>query len=288
MQVHESGVYTPIAIGIDWVTATAKAGSDSLRFEQIADRHFAEMKSAGRDVTGASRLGYVGQSEGGFFLGRRPDGNCIIMSGPHSDPLTREVIQSASNVSRLDVQVTFWTHGEQPHLAKQGFAQFRNAHPGVGRPANITLIEGWPTGETLNINKRVSDYCGRVYDKASEAKLGLARTLWRYELEVKREPAKRLALSIVAAESPQMFIYFKTKQWFIGKHIDWPGPRMRDCHLDTTGNVEPTRDALAWFRSSVSKSIAREISHHGLDAVLDALGLSNLVQRRTVNDKGNT
>jgi len=271
-------LYEPISFGIDWITATAKSGAPSLSFERIADCVWDERKSGDGAITAASRLGYVGRSSDGFFHGRRPDGNCIIISGQHCDPLAADIILSATNVSRIDLQVTFWTGGEQPHLGVQAYEHLKRLPPKTGRPPTLSLTTGWPDGETCNVNKRVSDVYMRIYDKAAEASMGLPRTLWRYEIEYKRKPAMRTAIALAEEGCRPTRVYDQVAAWTTNKGLQWPGPTSRYLHSEDRLLVGARPDDLGWIRDSLAKHIAKRVNSHGLWPVVIALGLDGLVQ----------
>lgn len=273
--------YDCISAGPDWITATAKGGYASSDFEHLADEEFQKERSSGGNVSAASRLGYVGHKCEGLFKGTRPDGALIITSGPRVCPLAQELITKATNVSRLDIQVTLWTGGEQPHLGLQGYETVKRLKGANGKPGNLTLITGWPTGETFYVNKRVSDSYGRCYDKATESKLGLERTVWRYECEFKRAVAKAYADRLKSAENIRTFCIDHVLRWWSKKGVQIPLDSKTASSLSNVDVTRPNRHFLEWIRTNIAPGIAKSIRSEGLPVVLEALGLSSVVQLKT-------
>lgn len=278
MESSHRGLYETMSSGVDWLTASAAKGSASLAFERYAESFFADEKAAGRAKTSGCRLGYVGYSVDGFFHGRRSDGNVIVLSGPRADPLAQEVIQLSTNVSRVDLQTTVWANGEQPELARQSYATLKRVRPKNGRPSWLRFQESNSGGSTLDINKRVSDTCGRIYDKASESGVGPARSIWRYEVEFKRKQARRVVSRLLRDTANSTTANDEVYRWMTDKGIQWPAAPGNDRQFDDQLIVHRNEDELEWIRKNLSKHIARRIRSHGLPVILEALGLDHLVE----------
>lgn len=285
MQTSKANAYrhTIIQSGVDWITATAKAGGASINFEALADQVLERKRDSGGVIRAESRLGYRGYGSDHFYFGRRTEDSLIIASSHEAVSLAKPIIDAASNVSRLDLQVTVWTHGEQSNLAVENYrklcADRRRAH----RPGQVSLTTTYPQGDSLNVNKRSSDCYGRLYDKASEAKAAPPRTLWRYEVEYKRRAAMATARAYSAAGSLPNFARDQVHAWWATKGVEPSFTRADSPRLEVDFCIDRNRDVLTWFESSVSITVARAIKRHGLQATLQALGLSALV---TPNMKG--
>lgn len=275
-----SGLYTPISAGADWLTATACGAGHALDFDRIAYEVFKEEKSGGGEVSAALRYGFEGQKARGFFCGVREHDRLIVLSGPRTPALLASVLRASTNVSRLDVQVTVWTHGEQPNLAVQGWHSLAR-HPNKrGRQGKATLIQSRPSGDTLNVNSRSSDRFGRLYDKATEAKLGPPRTVWRYEVEFKRGQANHYARALCARSDPSTVAAQVVHDFFSSKGVSpsFLKPDKPTVSLPLNSNLD--RDVLRWFEDSVSVTVARSINRYGLARTLEALGLLHLLSER--------
>jgi len=277
--------YVCLEAAPDWITATAATGSHSLSFEAIAEREFSNEKAAGRDVTSGSRMGYRGFAASGLYFGRRHEDCLLIASGPRCAPLASEITQAATNVSRLDLQITLATPLDLPHIALEGFRHLKKQRKKNHRPGHLTLIYGYPDGESLYLNKRSSDAYGRCYDKATESKLGPPRSLWRFEVEFKRKLAYQRALALTASESGPAFCYAQVCRWWSNKGLPPPaisGPRGNYQQLVTADNVT---NVLGWFEDCLSITIGRSIKNFGLVQTIRALGLDKLVQPVAADNK---
>lgn len=281
MQVIECNpvLYPIISAGPDWLTATAKHGHQAFLFETLAEEVFDEERSGGGDVSTASVFGYDGQRASGFFYGNREHDAVIILSGRRAPPLLATVAQAATNVSRLDVQVTVACEHDRPHLAIQGYQHLARSPKQRGRRSKLTLTQSLPEGETLNVNSRRSDAFGRVYDKATEAQIGEARSLWRFEVEYKRYRALHHTRALATHTDPATLSKVIVHDWFAKK-----GLRPNYAYPDGTpsigegGIAQEDRNVLRWFEDSVSVTVGRSINRYGLIATLEALGLRDIAQ----------
>lgn len=270
--------FTPVNADVDWLTATAKAGSEGRPFRQVGNSIIDDERVAGGDVKPATLRDYVGWRGDGFFVGKRVEDSIIVVTGQRAPPHFERVAQHASNVSRLDLQVTLWTHGEQPELAREEWERLRKLPPARGRPRSLTLIQSHPHGETLNVGKRQSDVYGRCYDWATAHKAGVPRTIWRYEVEYKRLYAARHSRALLSVDDRGRSIRDTVHSWFQVRGLLMPWAT-EDSQLSVESSVLGVhRDPLAWFETSISKTVAKAINRYGLDRVLLALGLSDKVR----------
>ncbi len=279
--------FTAINAGPDWLTATQRRGLDGRAFREVSDAILDEERVAGGDVLPATLRDYAGLRGRGFFVGARRHDRIIVVSGQRCPALFARVAQASGNVSRLDLQVSVWTHGETPELAQEAYRHLKSLPPSRGRPRNLTLIQSHPTGETLNVGKRQSDAYGRVYDWASAHKAGEAKTVWRYEVELKRHLARDGAASLLAASCQATHTSSRVHSWFKVRGLDptWTNDGFSASQSPVI--TEPVRDVLGWFEASVSKTIAKAVNRYGIERVLLALGLSDKVQpilRRSMTD----
>ena len=279
-----SGLYPIFCAGIDWVTCTAPQGWRSGPLEEWARGFMREQKSAGRDVVSASRLGYVGHSTEHCFVGQSAQGLMCQLSGPCAAYAGKEVIALACNVSRLDLQVTVWTGEAKPHIGKYLFEQLKTLENTGGRPAAFALTQSEPAGETLTLNKRVSDTYTRIYDFSSAHKIGQPRQLWRFEVELKRKVAMRWARIVNENERTGTVATDCVRAVTTAKGLDLKLPMTPNRKISEQALTTETDCVLAWYESSVSKSIQRSIKRYGFRVTIEALGLSRyLVDERSAH-----
>jgi hypothetical protein len=231
----------------------------------------------------ASRFGFQGHKTKGSFFGTRADDACLVLSGPGIAPLARKAITVASNVSRFDLQFTSWTNGDVPHIALDAYSAVKAERVQSGRTGGVSLVIAHPSGECCYVNRRVSDAFGRIYDKATEAKLGEPRTVWRYEVEYKRKMAKRVARRWAELEKPAEWTIGRVSQFFVDKGV--PRSAIPRANLSISLDVaalDRDRRTLAWLQEVVRVTVRRQVFIHGLPTIIEALGLGELV---TINEE---
>lgn len=262
-----------IDAGVDWITGTAQTGSSMWNQEVLASDLLTRAEVCELPIKPEKRLGYTGRSFPGFFAGRREGGSILVASGAFAQDTYRSIANVSDNISRLDVQVTVRTKNDSVHLARHGMAVLRSGSPNTRRTRNATIIEGRKSGETLTLGKRLSDSFLRIYDKGVEGNCAPARTLWRYEVECKRNCAdawySRLGRSGIDKTVAQSLVWEAFDNRGL-RPIFAPG--LISSTLERIYSRED-HDTLAWFEDSLSVTVARMIKRVGRERVLKSLGL---------------
>lgn len=266
-----------ISAGVDWITCTAKGRDARKRLEMAADGLLHEEAGRGVEVTPARLRDYVGYRVPGIISGRRSDDSICVLSGAHALAHWKTVAREATNVSRLDLQVTVWTHGEQPALSRWYYQRLKRAKPSRGRPRSFSLIQTHPHGDTLYVGKRQSDCFGRFYDYATAHAKAPPRTIWRAEVELKRHLALSHANSLLDERVHQRRVESIVHSWFDTRGVRPTWSIKESPHLVGGLNREIERDVMLWFETSVSKTVAKAIKRNGVAAVIEALHLSPYV-----------
>jgi len=284
MQAEEPyDVFPVINCGIDWLTCTSKRRGVSNALEDFGLRLMEEQIAGSGRMLPARRLGYVGRQLGSVFLGVRPADVMIQISGPLCTPLAAQAIALSTNVSRIDLQVTVWTEGEAADLARWTRDAIARRRKVSGERGALDLTCGWPSGDTLNINRRVSENYGRLYDKTVEASLGPARLVWRYEVEWKGTAARSLAGRLQQCGIDPPHVSKLVHAWYTKKGVQPAFDCASHEYASQPTLDAPKRDVLTWMRQSLSKTIAKSIAANGESVTLDALGLSNYTRRDPTN-----
>jgi hypothetical protein len=276
-----------IDAGVDWITATRPVGEGAYQFEDVQECLIDEQRVAHRDIRRATLRDYVGWRGQHLFVGMREQDLLVVASADVAARHWQNIAHSARNVSRLDLQASVWTHGEQPALARMAYQKLLRSPVKRGRPRSFTLIRTHPQGETLNVGKRQSDSYGRFYDWSSAHKQGQPCTIWRYEVEYKRRYASGHSNTLLTTDDPRTHIAHVVHAWWSQRGVRPTWSINESRFSNGAALVEPDRDALEWFRTSVSKTVRKAINRHGLRAVLDALNLSDEVQPCRVRSKAN-
>lgn len=266
-----------VSAGVDWITCTARGKDARKALESAADGLLHEEAGRGVEITPARLRDYVGWKAPGIISAKRRDDSICVLSASHALAHWQTVAQHATNVSRLDLQVTVWTHGEQPALSRWYYQRVRRLPAGRGRPRSFSLIQTHPHGDTLYVGKRQSDCFGRVYDFATAHKKAAPRTLWRYEVEYKRHLAAHHANSLLGERVHASRVESIVGQWYEARGVRQTWCSSESSHLESVSNRETERDVLSWFDTSVSKTVAKAIRRNGVAAVIEALHLSQYV-----------
>lgn len=263
--------------GVDWITATAQHASTRMCMMEFARNQRDRFMDAAEPIKMGYRLGYYGWQTQHFFHGQREDSSIIVAGGAVAHDVHRSVLNVCDNISRIDLQVTVALPSERPHLAQQAFAALKGGTPSRIKARNVTLIDSHPTGETCNVGKRSSDTYGRIYDKAAQLGNLPARSLWRYEVEHKRDSALAVAGALRSDQRAQVVAKSLVWSWFNARGV------LPLFHSEPFScSQEPIKDAgehdvLTWFEDSLSITVGRAISRYGLPRVLEALRLASLV-----------
>jgi len=269
--------YGVVSAGIDWLTCTAKNGERSLALERVSDMHIADLGPTDEKPVNQSWLGFDGYKCKGLFFGRREHDVMLCLSGNLSHDLGRVAIEASTNVSRLDLQVTLYTEGEEVQLARDTWMHLKKVPKGNGRPRTFSMVIGHPVGQTLYVNSRASDNFGRIYDKGIESKLAPAGMLWRYEVEFKREVARHEAHELAPSQQLSIDAGDRVRSWYTKRQVEPPFPAMGSLSYKCGRLQDNHTDVLTWFRNSLTRTVEKAIEKHGLELVLDSLGLQKHV-----------
>lgn len=271
--------------GVDWITATANKGSTRWDMQTFADNQRRRFMDANEPIKQGYRLGYHGWQAGGFFHGQREGGSIIVASGATAHNVFRSVVEVSDHLSRIDLQVTVATPEDKPHLARQAYACLKGGPPSNVKVKNVTLIDSHPQGETCNVGKRKSDTCGRIYDKASESGCDVPLSLWRYEVEFKRNPANSIAARLRSDRPVEAVACGLVHSWFTARGVV---PLFTSAPLLCPHKpvVTPAgHDVLTWFEQSLSVTVAKAIGRYGVARTFEALRLSHYLPENQERSK---
>lgn len=271
--------------GVDWITASATKGSTRWDMQTFADNQRRRFMDAERPIKMGYRLGYHGWQADGFFHGQREGGSIIVASGATAHEVHRSVAEVSDHISRIDLQVTIKTPEDTPHLARHAYSVLKGGSPSRVKVKNATLIDSHPQGETCNVGKRSSDTYGRIYDKASESGKAPALTLWRYEVEFKRNPANAIAARLRADPPVEAVACGLVHEWFTARGVVplfTPAPLLCPHKPVVT---EGEHDVLAWFERSLSVTVAKAIGRYGVARTFEALRLTHYLPENRERSK---
>jgi hypothetical protein len=193
--------------GVDWITCTQKRADDRYpEFHARAVELLEGQRSQGHSIREGAMEGYRTKHAPGVLWGTREDDALVRLSGDSAREHWRGIFDLAGNVSRLDLQVTVGFPEPDTGVLATAFQELGRARPRRGRPMKYSATVQKPTGLTLYIGSRRSDWFGRIYDKAAEqGDDANAGKRWRYEVELKRHPAMRTALELTRRKDTGRF-----------------------------------------------------------------------------------
>lgn len=262
--------------GVDWLTCTATGGFAVDGLEAIARRELLLQKEAGQTIRPASWQGYVGHRGENIFYGCRPKEAALTLSGASPLPLIKECIEAATNVSRIDLQIT--VRHEQPYMSygKLAYSLLEDGGTRPGRKPIITRIHKTAPGETISVGSRLSDQYGRVYDHGVKHGTSAPGTAWRHEVEFKRDSALHIARQITLPDKALDSIARTVYLWYASRGLRLMEREPSGSLMESVGTVRNDPGGIEWLRRNVQSTVLKAVHTHGLAATLDALGLLNL------------
>ncbi len=264
-------------LGVDWLTCfqAGRRSGDNLQDE--GHRIMAEVVSQGNDVRQRSALGFHGKASGGVFVGVRADGYMVQLSGSDARDNWQRVMPYQSNVSRLDLQATVSYTEAQKKIIELAYRATLKAPKKKGRAIEYKLITTSAEGDSLYFGKPQSDITGRMYDKGVESKLEKPGKLVRWEVQMRRDVAKRTAHQLDASKSRSTFVLSHVAAHFNRRSIKTPDFAVEVLEGARVESRSDNASRLAYLRAVTSGTIARVLETYPLEDVLEALGLDRYV-----------
>jgi hypothetical protein len=263
--------------GVDWLTATAYRSSERKPFYETGMAILEEVALQGNEISAWKSQGYHGRRAGGVAIGVRNDTWIARLSSDDARESWRRLYPLASNVSRLDVQVTFRLNRPDPTFIARQRARALVAPSKGGRKPNITLIQSSLDGDSIYLGKRTSDCYARCYDKGREERTEEAGRVIRQELEYKRDRAKSVAELLYRATSDETISRQLVSTFFKRRGFQTSSAESK-LEVGARGITSSNEAKLAWLRSSVRPSIITLLNSGRLLDTLRALGLDKEVQ----------
>lgn len=261
--------------GVDYLTCSARDVAPSRQFYALADQWWSEHPEEGEVDATAFFRGYRGRQTSSLFVGTRSDGTLLRASGRAAGDLGIYPTRIAANVSRLDIQATVRTPARTRDLAGDAYRNARTRLLRGGRAHSLTHIETNQGGSTLYLGKRSSDKYARLYDKGVESKSAPPRTLWRYEVELKRDVAYQTAQTLSKATSLSLEASAMVHNHFVARGIV---PHYRPASTTEIPSVALHRSnlerRLRWLAMSVRPVIIATQGHVSDVTLARLLGLS--------------
>jgi hypothetical protein len=267
--------------GIDWITCTWRdddpmgAAAYVRRIARDA-AHSCDTGTLGPQQ--ATLLGYKGTRCGRTFVGSLPgQGTMLVASGATAHWLCAEGRIEPDNVSRIDVQVTYWSKNSVEHLPEETAKASVNAKRSArGRPWGVRLVRGFGDGDTAYLGSRNSDSYCRCYDKGRESGEPRYNQAIRYEVEFKRRWASRCHADLLGHECSRSRCIDIVAATYAARGVELPivRPIITPFKPQQDVSEDEVSRRLRWYSEQVAPSIAKLLLEgvpHG--TIIEALGL---------------
>ncbi len=273
-----------LEVGIDYITATQSGPPSTSSLASFGTYLVGEEESRGHTRRAYRASGYQGTHAGGAATGRRYDGAIVRLSGPTAAEHWEQVVSMSTNVSRLDVQVTLCPgEGVKQRLLKH-IREIKTRPKGEGRPFKWHLHSGPEGPECLELNRRISDRFGRIYDKHLQSGLDCYRGALRYEIELKRKVAWASAKHFDGAMDHELLMLAEIINLLRSRRclLSIAGVNSRfvkERTLQFQARVRACADVnlrlLNWLEFQIKPSVQKLIAAGYCDEVQASLGISS-------------
>lgn len=259
---------------VDWCTLTCAKGERRAAFQAFA-RDVAAVAAKGQMAPRPWRWrGYDGATVQGLTYGSRDDSDIVQLSGPLADEWLDVAWARADHCTRIDLAVTLGEAKNCDELIRQHLAEAKTERETKGTGPDCHAIYSFDRAETFYLGSRESDLFFRAYDKYAESGDDPYRDCFRYELEVKGEPAQRtvawLCSSADRGASIRQAVY---------SHLSRRGIRPLFSHVDTGMRIQTIRprtdraSRLGWLSATVRPVVQRLMAEGPVEEVAEALGI---------------
>jgi hypothetical protein len=263
-----------LAASVDWLTATSM---DSRRWpsQTVYSRHLVSSEASlgnPRQAWGAN--GYIGESAGRAAYGVRTDSLLLRLSSDLANDCWEHVHSLNFKATRVDFAVTVWLTAPDTGVALRGYRSGIGCGTLNGRKPVYSYICDSQGGSTVYVGRRSSERFGRLYNKSAESDDEAYANAWRYELEIKGDPAAAALSAIGGRTDWRTTIAATVFDFFASRGIDpgWDGGAGTVLSDPRPQNPDDY-SKFAWLDGQVRPTVRGLVDRHGLRGVLDALGL---------------
>jgi len=265
-----------VSAGVDYLTATCYRTSGNEPFKLLGERLVAEQADIGHEVLSWKASQYHGVRTEGIIRGVRFDTHIIRLSSELAHDNWKEVYDLATNVTRIDCEMTFKFDERHPTFFRENETLALAHRGGRGRRKEVELRCSRTTGDRLNLGRRQSEVYARCYDKGMEQRCALAGLLIRQELEFKGDRASQVAAHLAQSKSEATDALDMVSQYFRASGVQtmWNDGKFA---MAARGTERQKPRKLRWLEQAVKPSVLRLLEAGKLIEVLEALGLSEKV-----------
>ncbi|AXH78371.1 MAG: replication initiation factor [Circular genetic element sp.] len=276
--MHSAAKLEFLSSGIDWITVTSTDRKNNISMATKAAQLVRYEIQNGNIRKPWGMSGFTGWKAGSIQFGKRDDELIVRLGSNLAHDNWRFFYALANNCSRIDLECTTRTDADAHRRVRRHWKEATRYQQQRARQAFVGHYSGNDKSETLYLGRRVSDIFGRIYDKGRESKLDHYQNAVRYEIELKGARARDTAAQLYAEPSEIPAVCSRVAGFLKKRGVVLPRCWASEYHL---GRPRPACDRdrmLAWMQKAIRPSAIALASSGSLDLLLDALGLSGLVQ----------
>lgn len=274
---------------VDWITLSGQGEKDWGEYceafdvlEKIQDTQERHKPQKGR------MAGYDMLRVGHIALGKNRQKCLIMLDSWLCGENYKYLLPLPGKCTRVDLAVTAMFGKPTSDIARDAFFQVEKETSDEERLRQYSLITSNKGGSTLGIGKRRSGQFGRLYDKSAQIGEGEICTIWRYEVELKKDTAQQVYNQIVKSKEIDEILPSYIWQWFAERMVEpvfLPTVLHGAIELRKISNSQG--DTLKWIAEQVAPAINKLIMLGKLEQVERAIGFQiNMFQPSDFNLKG--
>jgi len=262
---------------VDWLTITTRPGPESESLQMLGDQMLLTQADLGNERIPWSWRGYCGERAGAVLLGTRDDSSLLTVSGHHAASYIQRVWKVGHHVTRLDLQVTYRFHEHHANVAAGLYAERVVPIDDTTFASSYTLLTNSKGGQTLYVGAPSSDQRGRVYDKAAESQSDSYRNCWRYEVQLRGDPARFAAEALADAQWNARTCSDLVWSWYTRRHVrvPWTSDTPLNITIPAPGQTDADKK-IAWLALQVGPAVAWLARHGDLERAISVLGIDRL------------
>jgi len=259
-------------IGIDWITLTFSDPHRASDWQEAFVTVAVEEQQRGHKWGDARFFGYVGQSCGHIFYGKRQDGALVRLSSALAESHGHLFSPDAVHCTRIDIQATVELATAAPHLLERLYENATMGPKNVGRPVAYGLILNSDGSRTLYVGKRTSERFGRIYDKGMEMALGEPGKLLRFEMEIKGDLADQAVAMLYGGASPDSMVLRMLQDFFEQRNVPvlWNAAQL-DASFKAPRLTVDDASSIKWLSGPVARTVSRLMHTVGPERTCRAL-----------------
>lgn len=266
--------------GIDWLTTTAREPKMIKRLVDEGDRIICDARSAGDDVRPFKWKGFEGWCVEGCDVGIRYDCGMVRVHGKTAHDEWSKVAHLGQNWTRIDLQQTYRiTDCEVDVFLAKCWRSVKRTKL-HGKPVKWHYRRDVSDGDTLEIGRRSSEKFGRAYNKAKESKMDHYERCIRFEGEFKGDCAWSIVSELMRRPNDGTANSVYLRSFLLERGISLRPLSDGSSALNCYAKPADVDRYIGWLRKCVSSGVRSAIERRGVDAVIDALGIGEMVQVR--------